>query len=99
MWLINETAYTKGEDTHAHRLQPKDADTVPDWTDMTLRVHYVPERHHMAHEVDWTKYCRGLLVGGNVEVKVGEEKPHVPMKGLPDGIDGAVVYEVSCCFE
>ena len=62
---------------------------------MTLRVHYVPDRYHMAHEVDWAKYCRGLLVGGNVEVAIGDEKPHVPMKALPDGTDGAVVYEVS----
>ena len=95
VWLINETAYTKGLDTHATRLHTYDAETIPDWSDMTLRVHYVPDRYHMAHEVDWAKYCRGLLVGGNVEVLIGDEKPHVPMKGLPDGTDGAVVYEVS----
>ena len=95
VWLINETAYTKGLDTHASRLHVRDAETIPDWSDMTLRVHYVPDRYHMAHEVDWAKYCRGLLVGGNVEVAIGDEKPHVPMKALPDGTDGAVVYEVS----
>jgi len=95
VWLINETAYTRGLDTHATRLHPHDAEQVPDWSDMTLRVHYVPDRYHMAHEVDWAKYCRGLLVGGNVEVMVGDDKPHVPMKGLPDSNDGAVLYEVS----
>ena len=95
VWLINETAYTRGLDTHVTRLHPHDAEQVPDWSDMTLRVHYVPDRYHMAHEVDWAKYCRGLLVGGNVEVMVGDDKPHVPMKGLPDSNDGAVLYEVS----
>jgi hypothetical protein len=94
VWLINETAYTKGEDVHAHRLGEKDTDAIPDWKDMTIRVYYMPSRFHVAHEVDWAKYCRGLLIGGNVEVSIGDEKPHVPIKGLPDSKDGVIVYEV-----
>eukprot|EP00567_Pseudictyota_dubia_P018111 CAMPEP_0197438514 /NCGR_PEP_ID=MMETSP1175-20131217/5492_1 /TAXON_ID=1003142 /ORGANISM="Triceratium dubium, Strain CCMP147" /LENGTH=584 /DNA_ID=CAMNT_0042968263 /DNA_START=87 /DNA_END=1841 /DNA_ORIENTATION=+ len=93
VWLINETAYTKGEDTHAHRLSRRDEDTVPNWTDETLRVHYVPDRFHMAHEVDWTKYCRGLLIGETVRATIAGEKMHVPMTGLPDSKDGVIVYK------
>jgi len=96
VWLINETAYTKGEDTHAHRLSRKDEGTIPDWEDETLRVHYVPDRFHMAHEVDWTKYCKGLLIGETVQAYVAGGKPHVPMTGLPDSKDGVIVYKVRC---
>ena len=94
VWSINETAYTKGEDLHAHRLGEKDAATIPNWNDMTIRIFYMPSRFHVAYEVDWAKYCRGLLVGGDVEVRIGDEKPSVPAKGLPDSKDGVIVYEV-----
>lgn len=96
VWILNETAYAKGENTHAHRLKEEEASDIPDWENMTLRVHYVPDRFHAAHEVDWSKHCRGLLVGGSVQVEVGGEVPHVPMTGLPDYNDGVIVYEVSC---
>lgn len=96
VWLLNETAWAKGEGSHAHRLAPKDEKRVPDWKDMTLRVYYVPDRFFVADTVDWTKPCRGLLVGPTTLVKIGEETPHVSVaEGLPDIKDGVIVYEVS----
>lgn len=96
VWLCNETLYTKNHDAHAHRLSPDEEESVPDWKDMTLRVHYMPDRFHAAAQYDWTKYCRGLLVGNTVHAKIGEEVPHVPVPGgLPDTKDGVIVYEVS----
>jgi hypothetical protein len=68
---------------------------TPDWKDMTLRVHYVPERFFVAYEVDWTKYCKGLLLDGCTSAYIGGVKQHVPMTGLPDKKDGVLVYEVS----
>lgn len=95
VWLLNETAWQKGEGSHAHRLTPKDEDRVPDWKDMTLRVYYVPDRFFVADTVDWSKPCRGLLIGPTTTVKIGDETPHVSvMEGLPDIKDGVIVYEV-----
>ena len=60
---------------------------------------YVPDRFFVANEVDWTKYCKGLLLdNGCTSAIVGGKKAVVPMSGLPDGKDGAIVYEVSCVF-
>ena len=95
VWLLNETAYASGDSAHARRLYEKDEMDTPSWEDMTLRVHYVPDRFHMAHEVDWTKYCRGLLLDNSVQAYIGQVKAHVPMTGLPDKKDGVIVYEVS----
>jgi hypothetical protein len=95
VWLLNETKYTQNHDAHAHRLFAKDETLVPEWKDMTIRVHYVPDRFHAADQCDWTKYCRGLLVGQTVEARIGDEVPHVPVpEGLPDTKDGVIVYEV-----
>ncbi|KAL7536804.1 hypothetical protein ACHAXR_007404 [Thalassiosira sp. AJA248-18] len=93
VWLLNETLYAAGENAHARRLSPKDENLMPDWKDMTLRVYYVPDRFFVAHEVDWTKYCRGLLLDNCTSAVVGGEKAHVPVMGLPDGKDGVIVYE------
>lgn len=93
VWLLNETSYTQGHGAHAHRLAPKDMHRVVDWNDLTLRVHMVPDRFHVAHEYDWSKYCRGRLVGDKIEVTVGGETPHIPVNGLPDHKDGVIVYE------
>jgi 23S rRNA-/tRNA-specific pseudouridylate synthase len=98
VWLLNETAWQKGEGSHAHRVTPDEEMTVPDWQNFTLRVHYVPDRFFVAETVDWSKPCRGLLVGPTTIVKIGEETPHVPvLEGLPDTKDGVIVYEV--CLE
>lgn len=94
VWLLDETRYCHGEDPHAHRVAPKNSSSVPDWNNKTLRVYLAPERFFAAYELDWTKYCRGLLIGGAVKVN-GVERPHpVPAEGLPDGKDGVIVYEV-----
>jgi len=98
VWLLNETSYTQKRDAHARRLGPQDGELCPDWNDMTLRVHYVPDRFHAAHQVDWTKYCRGLLVNNKVQARIGDEIPHVPvLEGMPDMKDGVIVYEVCYC--
>lgn len=93
VWLLNETAYAAGDHAHARRLSGKDEKDTPDWKDMTLRVHYVPDRFFVAHEVDWTKYCKGLLLDGCTSAIIGGKKAHVPMTGLPDEKDGVIVYE------
>ena len=100
VWILNETLYSSGSSAHAKRLSLKDVDEIPSWNDMTLRVHYVPERFHAVHEVDWDKYCRGLLLDGTVSGVVGGSKVVVPMSGLPDKKDGVLVYEVRfiCVF-
>ena len=94
VWLLNETLYSSGSSAHAKRLSIEDMEEVPEWKDMTLRVHYVPERFHAVHEVEWDKYCRGLLLDGSVGGVVAGKKIVVPVSGLPDGKDGALVYEV-----
>jgi hypothetical protein len=95
VWLLNETAWSQGKGSHAHRLQPKDESRIPDWEDMTLRVYYVPDRFFVAEHVDWSKPCRGLLIGPTTIVKIGDETPHVSVtEGLPDVKDGVIVYEV-----
>lgn len=66
---------------------------TPEWKDMTLRVHYHPERFFVAHERDWGKYCRGLLLDGCTSAVVGGRKAHVPMTMLPDAKDGVIIYE------
>jgi 23S rRNA-/tRNA-specific pseudouridylate synthase len=94
VWLLNETAWAKGEGSHAQRLTPKDEKRVPDWKDMTLRVYYAPDRFFVADTVDWAKPCRGLLIGPTTIVKIGDETPHVSVaEGLPDVKDGVIVYE------
>lgn len=94
VWLLNETAYAKGENSHARRLALKDETDTPDWKDMTLRVHYNPDRFFVAHEVDWSKYCRGLLLdNGCTSAIIGGKKSVVPMTMLPDAKDGVIVYE------
>ena len=95
VWLLNETDYCTDHNAHAKRLCQSDEMETPDWKDMTLRVHYVPERFFVAYEVDWTKYCKGLLLDGCTSAYIGGLKQHVPMSGLPDKKDGALVYEVS----
>lgn len=95
VWLVNETAYAAGDSAHARRLSPKDENDTPDWKDMTLRVHYVPDRFFVAHEFDWTKYCKGLLLDNCTSAIINGKKAHVPMTGLPDEKDGVIVYEVS----
>lgn len=96
VWILNETLYSSGSSAHAKRLTLGDVDEVPAWNDMTLRVHYVPDRFHAVHEVDWGKHCRGMLLDGSVGGAVGGVKVVVPMTGLPDKIDGVLVYEVCC---
>eukprot|EP00565_Helicotheca_tamesis_P004731 CAMPEP_0185734698 /NCGR_PEP_ID=MMETSP1171-20130828/23175_1 /TAXON_ID=374046 /ORGANISM="Helicotheca tamensis, Strain CCMP826" /LENGTH=538 /DNA_ID=CAMNT_0028404761 /DNA_START=54 /DNA_END=1670 /DNA_ORIENTATION=- len=94
VWLLNESTYTgDSHNAHAKRLSPEDASMTPDWNDFTLRIHFAPERFHASNEVDWSKYCRGLLVGAKVDAFIGGEAPHVPVAGLPDDKDGAIVYE------
>jgi hypothetical protein len=95
VWILNETLYSSGESAHAKRLSPKDESLVPEWKDMTLRVHYVPDRFHASHEYDWSKGCRGMLLDGSVAGVVGGARCYVPMSGLPDKKDGVIVYEVS----
>ena len=95
VWLCNEAAYCTGHNAHARRLSESDEMDTPDWKDMTLRVHYAPERFFVAYEVDWTKYCKGLLLDGCTSAHIGGVKQHVPMTGLPDKKDGVLVYEVS----
>jgi len=93
VWLLNETAYAAGDHAHARRLSPKDENDTPDWKDMTLRVHVHPDRFFVAHEVDWTKYCKGLLLDNCTSAVVGGKKAHVPVMGFPDKKDGVIVYE------
>lgn len=98
VWLLNETAWQKGKGSHAHRLKPEEENTIPDWENFSLRVHYVPDRFFVAETVDWTKPCRGLLIGPTTVVKIGDETPHISVTdGLPDAKDGVIVYEV--CVE
>jgi len=94
VWLVNETAYVHGQNPQARLLRECDEALVPDWDNMTLRVHARPDRFFVATEVEWDKYCKGLLLDGTVEAFVGEEKPHVPGSALPDLKDGAIVYDV-----
>mmetsp|Transcript_38927 Transcript_38927/g.81429 ORF Transcript_38927/g.81429 Transcript_38927/m.81429 type:complete len:601 (+) Transcript_38927:212-2014(+) len=94
VWLLNETAYAAGDHAHARRLSPKDENDTPEWKDMTLRVHVHPDRFFVAHEVDWGKYCKGLLLdGGGTSAVIGGRKAHVPVTGMPDKKDGVIVYE------
>jgi len=95
VWVLNETEYVgDSHKAHAKRLDVRDELLVPNWKDMSLRVHYVPDRFHAANEVDWSKYCRGLLLGAhNVQATIAEKTPHVPISGLPNQKDGAIVYE------
>ena len=98
VWLINETEYAKGGNGHARLLKEKDESLKPNWENFTVRVHYMPDRFHMANEVDWSKYCKGLLLDGTIDVSIAGEKPHVPLSGLPDLKDGVIIYEVSFDF-
>jgi len=93
VWLVNETGYCTDHNAKARRLSESDEMDTPDWKDMTLRVHYVPERFFVAYEIDWSKYCKGLLLDGCTSAYIGGVKQHVPMTGLPDKKDGALVYE------
>lgn len=95
VWMLNETEYVgNAHNAHAKRLCEKDESLVPNWKDMTLRVHFAPDRFHAAHEVDWSKYCRGLLLGGHsVQSSIAGRVPQVPFSGFPDEKDGAIVYE------
>jgi hypothetical protein len=94
VWLVNETAYASGQGADAHRLSAQDATSVPDWENFSLRVHFLPERFHVASTVDWSKPCRGLLIDNQVNVRIGDAVPHVPVAlGLPDALDGVIVYE------
>ena len=95
VWLLNEASYCTDHNAKARRLSESDEMDTPDWKDMTLRVHYVPERFFVAHEVDWSKYCKGLLLDGCTSAYVDGVKQTVPMTGLPDKKDGVLVYEVS----
>lgn len=103
VWIMNETTYLQSHDAQARRLcwcveqqERKDEEEglIPNWTDETLRVHYLPDRFYAALQYDWTKYCRGLLVGNTVKVRLGDETPHVSFHCLPDTKDGVIVYEV-----
>jgi hypothetical protein len=54
-------------------------------------------------EVDWAKYCRGLLMRDHsVQIFIGGKLlsafEHVPASGYPDKKDGVIVYEVSSQF-
>jgi len=93
VWLLNETLYMSGGGAAAQRLSTKSADLVPDWKDFTLRVHAVPQRYFVAHEYDWTKYCRGRLIGGTIAVSIDGVSPPVPFSGMPDSKDGVIVYD------
>jgi len=94
VWLLNETAYASGDSAHARRLSIKDAEDHPEWKDMTLRVHYMPDRFHVAHEFDWSKCSRGLLLNEST-VTIDGTKAIVPFGLMPDSKDGVIVYEVS----
>ena len=108
VWLVNETSYLQqtGKQKHPHTKKKRltsqeDGNKQPDWNDFVLRVHYAPDRFHAMDEVDWEKYCRGLLLGdGSVQVflkgKALAAHEHVPLSGYPDRKDGVIVYEV--CF-
>jgi len=93
VWILNETAYASGDHAHARRLSPKDEMDTPDWKDMTLRVHVHPDRFFVAHEVDWGKYCKGLLLDNCTSATIRGKKAHVPVMGFPDKKDGVIVYE------
>ena len=95
VWLVNETAYAAGDSAHARRLSTKDENDIPDWKDMTLRVHYAPERFFVAHEYDWSRYCKGLLLDNCTSAIIDGKKAHVPSTGFPNEKDGVIVYEVS----
>lgn len=102
VWLLNERMYCEGHGAHAHRLRPDESGRAVDWSDYTLRIHAVPERHFAADAVDWGKFCRGLLLNSEVVVRIAGVKPHIPILteaggALPDGKDGAIVYEVRAC--
>jgi len=98
VWILNESEYAKGNNYHAHRLKSSDeGNTGIDWTNMSLRVHYVPDRFFVVNEYDWSKYCKGLLLDNCTSATIGGKKAVVPMMGLPDGKDGVLVYEVCVC--
>ena len=109
VWLLHEELYCQGHGAHAHRImrhnnnnnnnsETDDAAQCPDWNNYTLRVHTSPERHYAADLVDWGKYSKGLLLNNEITVTIAGVKPHVPIVSegaLPDGKDGAIVYQVS----
>lgn len=75
-----------------------DGNRQPDWADYVLRIHYAPNRFHAMAEVDWGKYCRGLLLGDqSVQIFLKGKSiaacEHVPLSGYPDKKDGVIVYE------
>jgi len=111
VWLVNETSFLsqvgkkkKHPHTKKKRLSKKeDGDRQPDWNDYVLRVHYAPNRFHAMEEVDWSKYCRGLLLGDDSVQVILKGKQlaaheHVPLSGYPDKKDGVIVYEVREIF-
>ena len=119
VWLVNETSFLQqaGKKKHPHTKKKRltseaDGSQQPDWNDFVLRVHYAPNRYHAMEEVDWGKYCRGLLLGDHsVQVFLKGHllaaHEHVPLTGYPDHKDGVIVYEVCvlyyyfclfCCF-
>jgi len=93
VWLLNEKQYVAGHGSHAHRLHPEDETSTPDWKEFTLRIYTCPDRFFAADALDWSKYCRGLLLNSEIAVSIDGEKPHVPVTALPDEKDGAIVYE------
>ncbi|CAB9499275.1 expressed unknown protein [Seminavis robusta] len=105
VWLVNETSFLQHTDSKKHHHTKKkrlthesDGERTPDWKDYVLRVHYAPSRYHAMEEVDWSKYCRGLLMGDqSVQVFLGDRLlpayEHVPTAGYPDQKDGVIVYE------
>ena len=108
VWLVNETSYLQQagkQQKHPHTKKKRltteeDGTRQPDWNDFVLRVHYAPDRFHAMDEVEWGKYCRGLLLGDNsVQVflkgKALSPSEHVPLSGYPDKKDGVIVYEVN----
>ena len=106
VWLVNETSYLNQvkQQKHPHTKKKRltseeDGKRQPNWNDYVLRVHYAPDRFHAMDEVEWGKYCRGLLLGDkSVQVFLnGKPLPpseHVPLSGYPDKKDGVIVYEV-----
>lgn len=110
VWLVNETSFLQQEANnngkkhhHSHTKKKrltseKHGEQQPDWKDYVLRVHYAPNRFHAMEEVDWAKYCRGLLLGdGSVQVFLGGKllaaHDHILPSGYPDKKDGVIVYE------
>ena len=115
VWLVNETSFLQQsaevankdnhkKKKHAHTKKKRltsedDGNQQPDWKDYVLRVHYAPNRYHAMEEVDWGKYCRGLLLGDySVQVflkgRMLAAHEHVPLSGYPNQKDGVIVYEV-----